>query len=101
MQDNQRQAINGDKVTVTVSLTQYVDDVIEKTMDRVIPVAVKQAITDFQKTCPTYLLHKQIVDDHKWTEKVKFRIAVGVGIAIGSGVLGGTVSAAVIKLLGG
>ena len=99
MTDNERRIISDDNVTVTLSLTRYVDNVIEQTINRVVPITVKQAIMDFQKLCPTAILHEQIVADHKWTEKLKVKIAMCIGIAIGSGVLGGTVSAAVIKLL--
>ena len=94
MTDNEREAINGDKVTITVSLTQYVDSVIEKTIDRLLP----KAIAEFQKICPTAKLHEQIVEDHNRFEKLRFKIAIIVGAVIGSGILGGVASATVIKL---
>ncbi len=89
--------INGDKVTITVPLTEYMETIIKKTVNHTLP----KAIIEFQKTCPTAQLHDRLVDNLKWNDKLKVRIAIGVGIAIGSGVLGGSAYVAVLKLLSG
>jgi len=82
---------------IQMSIREYVDQAADQAADK----AARLVMAEHLKNCPRVYLEEQVEELHNRVQKIEVRFATLVGLMIGSGCLGGAVSAGLITLAGG